>query len=451
MSENYSYYQREKEPEKPKKKKKGKVIAVVLCALLMLGLVGGGSYAAFSHARDYLDEKYADKNAESNDASASAGKDAVQAGLTTAGSGEISATNTGSVVMMDVSDVVKETKPSVVQVTNRILYTMNYFGQQASQESSGSGSGVIVGENDTELLVVTNYHVVNPGSENSGMYTATSEGIDVQFIDGTTVTATVKGVDESSDLAVLAVPLSQIEQETKDQIRIATVGDSDALMEGEGVVAIGNALGYGLSVTVGYVSALNREITINGNTNQFIQTDAAINPGNSGGGLFNTKGELIGINDAKTVDESVEGVGYAIPISSVKDIITELMNAVPRVAYGDEEKGYLGISGQDIDENTMNAYNLPSGVWVYYIQEGSAAEKAGIQERDIITAIGDKQVKSYDVLREEISYYAAGDQVDITLERVVNGSYQEMTITVTLGSYAEEAPEGGTIPAEEAR
>lgn len=441
MSEEYGY---QNDGSEKKKKKRFSLIAGILCAVLALCLVIGGSYVAFGKARDYLDARAASKAQEQKDDETHSSN---LAELSTSDNSSIASTSTGQVVMLDVSGVVKETKPSVVQVTNKILYTMNFIGQQASQESKGSGSGVIVGVNGSELLIVTNNHVVDATTESGSYYSASSEGITVQFIDGTELDAVVKGTDESSDLAVLAVPLSEISEETMSQIKIATVGNSDQLSEGEGVIAIGNALGYGLSVTVGYVSALNRTMTINGNQNQFIQTDAAINPGNSGGGLFNTKGELIGINDAKTVDESVEGIGYAIPITSVSDIITDLMNTETRVPYSDEEKGYLGIAGQDIDDAVMKNYNLPAGVWVYYIQEGSAAEKAGIHERDVITSIGGKKVYSYSALREQISCYKAGEQVEITLERVVNGEYQEMTVTVTLGSYAEEAPEGGTVPA----
>lgn len=436
-NQGYSYDSNETEPQKPRKKRKvWKGIAIALSVVLVLGLIGGGSYVAFSRVKDYLEAREAAKEEKNHS----------PANLTQADSGSsVATTNTGTIMMMDVSDVVSEIKPSVVQVTNEILYTMNFAGQQASQSEPSAGSGVIISENDSELLIVTNHHVVDAG-EGNGLYSASSAGISVQFIDGSTADAVVKGTDEEADLAVLSVNLADLSEETISQIKIATIGSSDDLKEGQGVIAIGNALGYGLSVTVGYVSALNREVTVNGNTNQYIQTDAAINPGNSGGGLFNTKGELIGINDAKTVDESVEGIGYAIPISSVGDIITDLMNQVPRVPVSENEKGYLGISGQDIDASTSQLYNLPKGVLITYIQEGSAAEKAGLKLRDIITAVNGTSVDSFEEIRTEISYCAAGDEMELTVQRLIDGEYQEQTLTAVLGSYAEEAPEGGTVP-----
>ena len=437
--------------KKAKNKKKGgwkKGVAVAAAVVIGVGAVGtGGYYGAQSlktSMRNWISQEVASQQSSQTAKTATLSQSDSSSTTTTTGS-------TGA-TLLDVSDVVKNIKPSVVAVTNELLYTANYFGRTASQTSPASGSGVIIGENDEELLIVTNYHVVS-GEESSSsnqMYTVTSENISVQFIDGTSADTTLKGTDEAADLAVLAVKKSDLSDDTMSQIKIATIGDSSALSEGEGVIAIGNALGYGLSATVGYVSALDRELTVNDNTNTYIQTDAAINPGNSGGGLFNTAGELIGINDAKTVDTNVEGMGYAIPISNVSDIITNLMNEEPRTQVSDDEKGYLGISGQDIDASMSKVYGMPEGVLVAYVQEGSAAEQAGLQKHDIICAIDGTEVSSFEKLREEIGYYAAGEQAELTVERLENGQYTEKKITVTFGSYAEEAPEGGTIPADEA-
>ena len=437
--------------KKAKNKKKGgwkKGVAVAAAVVIGVGAVGtGGYYGAQSlktSMRNWISQEVASQQSSQTAKTATLSQSDSSSTTTTTGS-------TGA-TLLDVSDVVKNIKPSVVAVTNELLYTANYFGRTASQTSPASGSGVIIGENDEELLIVTNYHVVS-GEESSSsnqMYTVTSENISVQFIDGTSADTTLKGTDEAADLAVLAVKKSDLSDDTMSQIKIATIGDSSALSEGEGVIAIGNALGYGLSATVGYVSALDRELTVNDNTNTYIQTDAAINPGNSGGGLFNTAGELIGINDAKTVDTNVEGMGYAIPISNVSDIITNLMNEEPRTQVSDDEKGYLGISGQDIDASMSKVYGMPEGVLVAYVQEGSAAEQAGLQKHDIICAIDGTEVSSFEKLREEIGYYAAGEQAELTVERLENGQYTEKKITVTFGSYAEEAPEGGTISADEA-
>ena len=435
--------------KKAKNKKKGgwkKGVAVAAAVVIGVGAVGtGGYYGAQSlktSMRNWISQEVASQQSSQTAKTATLSQSDSSSTTNTTGS-------TGA-TLLDVSDVVKNIKPSVVAVTNELLYTANYFGRTASQTSPASGSGVIIGENDEELLIVTNYHVVSGEDSISQMYTVTSENISVQFIDGTSADTTLKGTDEAADLAVLAVKKSDLSDDTMNQIKIATIGDSSTLSEGEGVIAIGNALGYGLSATVGYVSALDRELTVNNNTNTYIQTDAAINPGNSGGGLFNTAGELIGINDAKTVDTNVEGMGYAIPISNVGDIITELMNEEPRTQVSDDKKGYLGISGQDIDASMSKVYGMPEGVLVAYVQEDSAAEQAGLQKHDIICAIDGTEVSSFEKLREEIGYYAAGEQAELTVERLENGQYTEKKITVTFGSYAEEAPEGGTIPADEA-
>ena len=445
---SYEEYRNDFEDMHPKKSRRGlKAVAVVMAALLVIGAVGSGSYIGFNALAERTSRtaaqtagQPAENAAPTQAASQTTVTPAQQASLSVANTvektGEVSAS------MLDVSDIGKEVKPSVVSVTNTILYTMNYGGRERSETSDAAGSGVIISDNGEQLLIVTNYHVID-ASSNSYYYTTSNDGYTVEFIDGTSAAATLRGTDEEQDLAILAVNLSDISEETLSQIRIATIGSSDDLEEGDGLIAIGNALGYGLSVTVGYASALNRTATVNGYEHTYIQTDAAINPGNSGGGLFNTSGQLVGINDAKLVDETVEGVGYAIPISSVTDVITKLMNETPRVAYSDEEKGYLGVYGQDINAQMAAVYNLPEGVYVTYLQEGGPAAEAGIGLRDVISAIGGKTIGGMEDLRTQIAFYAAGEAVELEVWHLTaTGEYEQQTITVTLGSYAEAAASG---------
>ncbi len=284
-----------------------------------------------------------------------------------------------------------------------------------------SGSGIIIGQNDTELLIVTNNHVISD-----------ADSLSVTFTDESTVQAAVKGTDEETDLAILAVPLDSISADTKSHIKSATLGDSDSLKMGQGVVAIGNALGHGQSVTVGHVSALNRQIQVDGVIKWVIQTDAAINPGNSGGALLNSRGEVIGINEAKYADENVEGVGYAIPISRVKDIIDELTTRVTKIEVEQSEQGYLGIQTQNIDETISRLYGMPVGVYVYKIPEDSAAVNSDLREKDIITALDGEQVVTYADLAKLLTYYKSGAQVTLTVQSLIDGSYVERDVLVTL-------------------
>ena len=310
------------------------------------------------------------------------------------------------------------TLPSVVSITNTQVYQSNtWFGQSQTYEVPSSGSGIIVGQNDSELLIVTNNHVVSD-----------SEGLTVTFADESTADAAIKGTDSEADLAVIAVPLDKISADTKDKIKAATLGDSDSLKMGQGVIAIGNALGLGQSVTVGHVSALNREIKVDDATKTVIQTDAAINPGNSGGALLNSKGEVIGINEAKYADTSVEGVGYAIPISKAKDIIDDLI----KIAVSESEQGYLGIQLQNIDESMAKMYGMPQGVYVYKIMEDSAAAGSDLHEKDIITKLDGEKISNYADLAKLLTYYKSGDTVTLTVQSLVNGSYQEREVQLTL-------------------
>ena len=303
-----------------------------------------------------------------------------------------------------------------------MLYKSNdWFGQSQTYEVPSSGSGIIVGQNDSELLIVTNNHVISD-----------SDGLSVTFIDESTVDAAIKGTDAETDLAVIAVPLDSISADTKSQIKAAVLGDSDSLKMGEGAIAIGNALGRGQSVTVGHISALNREITVEGVTKKVIQTDAAINPGNSGGALLNAKGEVIGINEAKTGGSEVEGMGYAIPISQAKDIIDELMTRSTKIAVDEAEQGYLGIQLQNIDESMAKLYGMPQGVYVYKIMEDSAAASSDLREKDIITKLDGESITSYADLTKLLTYYKVGDTVTLTVQSLENGAYAERTVSITL-------------------
>lgn len=329
----------------------------------------------------------------------------------------------------DVSQVVEEAMPAVVAVASTAVYQMPDFGfgwffggGSQSYEVPSSGSGIIIGENDTELLIVTNNHVVQD-----------TVSLKITFVDDAAVDAAVKGTDTDTDLAVISVPLDQIPQETKEKIAVARLGDSDGLKVGQGVIAIGNALGYGQSVTVGYVSALNREIkTSDGNARVLLQTDAAINPGNSGGALLNMKGEVIGINAAKYSSTEVEGIGYAIPVSGVQDILDELMNRKTRSEVAEEKRGYLGIQGTTVDEDAAAAFGMPKGVYVYKILKDGAAADSQLREKDIITKLDGMTVKSMQELQKLLKGYEAGETIELLVQRQEDGQYKEIQIPVTL-------------------
>ena len=333
----------------------------------------------------------------------------------------LSLTSTASVGNgMDVSTIAENVMPSVVAINiSAIVEQQGMFGYTQQYEAEGSGSGIIIGENDSELLMVTNNHVVSDATT-----------VNVTFADGESYEAQVKSTDSDTDLAIVVVKLSDIKESTMNQIKIATIGDSDSLKVGEQVVAIGNALGYGQSVTTGIVSAKDR--TNSTNTTPLIQTDAAINPGNSGGALLNMKGEVIGINSSKYSDTTVEGMGYAIPITAVQDRLDDLMNRQTREKVSEEEKGYLGISCQTVSSDVSEAYGIPTGVLVAEVQSGSAAEKAGIKKNYVITKIDGQSISSAEELTEKLNYYKSGETVPITYEYMKNNEYTEKTVDVTL-------------------
>lgn len=413
-----------------------------LCAVLAGGLAAGSfegvnklagwSGATTVEAASNKDEttltyaKSEKKDADASDSKSDTGKDT---GSTAKGS-------------LDVSEIVSEALPSIVSITTKsVQEVQNYFGmygmygyapQQQEQEVEGSGSGIIVGKNDDELLIATNYHVVEG-----------ADTLSVAFTDGNAVEASVKGFDEERDLAVVSVSLDDVEDDTMDAISIANIGSSDDLKVGEQVVAIGNALGYGQSVTTGIVSAKNRRMDSDNNTVtdgsddssdgvNLIQTDAAINPGNSGGALLNMKGEVVGINSAKLASTEVEGMGYAIAISDVTDILQNLMNETSRDKLDDSEHGVLGIKGSSVSSEAVQMYGIPAGVFVKEVTEGGAADKAGLKANSVITEFNGKTVSSIDQLSEYLSYYEPDEEVELTVQVPHGTSYKEETVKVTL-------------------
>ena len=413
-----------------------------LCAVLAGGLAAGSfegvnklagwSGATTVEAASNKDEttltyaKSEKKDADASDSKSDTGKDT---GSTAKGS-------------LDVSEIVSEALPSIVSITTKsVQEVQNYFGmygmygyapQQQEQEVEGSGSGIIVGKNDDELLIATNYHVVEG-----------ADTLSVAFTDGNAVEASVKGFDEERDLAVVSVSLDDVEDDTMDAVSIANIGSSDDLKVGEQVVAIGNALGYGQSVTTGIVSAKNRRMDSDNNTVtdgsddssdgvNLIQTDAAINPGNSGGALLNMKGEVVGINSAKLASTEVEGMGYAIAISDVTDILQNLMNETSRDKLDDSEHGVLGIKGSSVSSEAVQMYGIPAGVFVKKVTEGGAADKAGLKENSVITEFNGKTVSSNNQLIEYLSYYEPDEEVELTVQVPHGTSYKEETVKVTL-------------------
>ena len=325
----------------------------------------------------------------------------------------------------NVSSIAEAAMPSLVAITNQSVQEMqNWFGQNQIYESESSGSGIIIGQTDTDLLIVTNNHVVEG-----------AQTLSVGFSDESVAEAHINGTDSDHDIAVISVSLSDLSDDTLSKIKVIEIGSSSDLKVGEQVVAIGNALGYGQSVTTGIVSALDRPVTIDGVTNELIQTDAAINPGNSGGALLNMSGQLVGINSAKFSDTNVEGMGYAIPVDDVIDIIESLMNRTVRTEkVAEEQRGFLGITGQDVTSDVAEAYDMPRGVYITSVQEGSAAEAAGLQKGDIITKFDGTSVSSLSDLQELLTYYSSGETVEVTYSAVSDGQYVEQTASVTLGT-----------------
>lgn len=414
---NGTAYGSNPKPEKKKKERKpggfGKQLAKCAALALVFGLVAGGVMTGVNYASGKV---LGTTNAGN-----------VQASLTTGDDSTVQPTAiSSSYVATDVSDIVDEVMPSIVAITN-VSQTeyQSFWGQSKTYESTSCGSGIIVSQDKEYLYVATNNHVVEGANS-----------LTVTFANDDTVSAEIKGTDPSTDLAVVKVALSSIKDDTMSAIKVATLGSSDTLKVGESCIAIGNALGYGQSVTTGVISALNREVSVSDSssstnyTAELIQTDAAINPGNSGGALLNTAGEVIGINSVKYSDTSVEGIGYAIPMDTAKPIIEEL---ITKEKVDESNSAYLGIAGVDVTSDVAKTYNMPTGVYVAQVMEGAAAEQAGIQKGDIITKFDGKDVTSMEELSSNMQYYAAGTTVDVVIERSSNGQYEEQTISVTLG------------------
>lgn len=446
-------------PKKPHKPKTahgggnggfGKKAATAVALAVIFGLVAGAVFQGVNIAAD----KYRDNNSSSTQI----GKTETVTGTEESTDGSSTESSVKSIVAESgtVAGVAQATMSSIVAITSVSVQEIpSFFGYGTRQyQSAGSGSGIIVGENDSELLIATNNHVVSGattltvcfaggdvvGAEEETQAMASGDSItdssDSSVDVNNAVSAKIKGTDEENDLAVIAVEKSDIPEETMNEIKIAQMGSSDDLVVGEQVVAIGNALGYGQSVTSGWVSALNRTIsTEDGDTSGLIQTDAAINPGNSGGALLNMKGEVIGINAAKYADSQVEGMGYAIPISKAEPILEELMNRETRDKIEDTSKvGYMGIKAADLTTEAIQMYNMPAGAFLTEVTPGGAADKARIKKGDIVVKLDGQKVSGKNDLVDKLQYYESGETVEVVIARANNGEYKEETVEVTLGS-----------------
>ncbi len=412
------------QPEMNKKKKKNGGFVKKVAAASVLGILFGGSgCAGFYAAREagialgWVEEEQPSKAETQTPERGSVARAATVTPTETEKSVAMP-TAVATTVVTDVTDVVENVMPSIVSITNTGYESYYYY----KVPTESSGSGIIIGSNDEELLIVTNYHVVEG---NDKLY--------VDFVDGTESQALVKGTNSSSDLAVIAVKMEDLAPETLDAIEIATMGDSDSLKVGEPAIAIGNALGYGQSVTTGVISAVNREMNMENTSGTFIQTDAAINPGNSGGALLNIRGEVIGINSNKIGGSTVEGMGYAIPISAAQPIIEDLMTRTTRTLVAEEDRGYLGITGATVTSQEIAFYGYPEGVYVANVNAGSAAEEAGLQRGDYIMEFDDQKITSMEQLQRLLMYYEEGAAVEIQIERPTRNGYDELTLQVTLG------------------
>lgn len=428
----------QKKEKKPRVKKQGggyfKKALVAVSLGLFFGLFAGLGLYAVETVTGVTDKDTAVR--DETEASPMAGAEVdTEAQEAPADVPTIKQSDSATMVVTDVTDVVKEVMPSIVAVNNHYTETMSWFGQSMDSEADSSGSGIIVGLNDSELLIVSNYHVV-----------ADTDKLTVQFNEGSEAEAFIKGQDSKMDLAVIAVPVTELSDSTLEAIEVATLGDSDALEVGEPAIAIGNSLGYGQSVTTGVISALDRSISLSASggyggdsvEGTFIQTDAAINPGNSGGALLNIKGEVIGINSNKIGGGAVEGMGYAIPISSASPIIAELMLKETKSKVAEEERGYLGISGISVTQEVSQAYGMPEGVYIAQVYPDTAASAAGLKQGDIITEFGGDKITSMDELQKELEFYAKGDTVEVKVMTMTVAGYEEITKRLTLGNKVSE-------------
>ncbi len=404
-----------------------KSLALCIVLALVFGVVAGAAF----QVTGYIGSKVTTSEASSDQVITDSSE--VEKALENAGQTTTTTSGDSVSTVYDVSAVAEAAMPSLVSITNMGEQEIQSFFGTYTQASESSGTGIIIGKNDDELLIATNNHVVEG-----------SEQLNVCFIDNEIVSALVKGTDATNDLAVIAVSLSDIPEDTLNKISIAQLGDSESLKIGEPVIAIGNALGYGQSVTTGVISALDREVTIENMTSSLIQTDAAINPGNSGGALLNMQGQVIGINSAKLASSQVEGMGYAIPISTAEPIIDDLMNRKTRTTVDEDKRGYLGISGVDVTSDISKQMGIPTSAYVAAVVDGSAADKAGLKKGDVITKFDGSGVSSMTSLKELMSYYEAGETVDITFKRADNGEYTEQTVQITLSDQSAVQQDSGS-------
>ena len=435
------------EPSAPKRRKSSgraartaKKIGAITLSAVLFGGVAAGTFQGVNYLTGYTAAQTEESAQSASAGSGSAGSPA-QNGSASAGSQTLQTATASDSGEMSVADVADYVMPSIVSITNRsVQEVQNYFSmfgyygmQPQAQETESVGSGIIIGQNDSELLIATNNHVVEG-----------ADTLTVSFIDNQAYEANLKGTDAENDLAVIAVPLTGISADTMAQIKPATLGSSDDLRVGEQVVAIGNALGYGQSVTTGIVSATNRTLTETSSDGRpvqssasYIQTDAAINPGNSGGALVNMKGEVVGINSAKLASTEVEGMGYAIPVSRASSIISTLMNESTLTKVAENERGTLGITATTVPASVTEAYGIPTGVYVSDVTEGSGAQAAGLRRGDVITALDGRSVTDVSQLQELLQYYKAGQTVNLTVQSITDNAYAEKTVSLTLSGQAD--------------
>ena len=438
------------EPSAPKRRKSSgraartaKKIGAITLSAVLFGGVAAGTFQGVNYLTGYTAEQTAQAEESAQSASVGSGSagSPAQNGSASAGSQTLQTATASDSGEMSVADVADYVMPSIVSITNRsVQEVQNYFSmfgyygmQPQAQETESVGSGIIIGQNDSELLIATNNHVVEG-----------ADTLTVSFIDNQAYEANLKGTDAENDLAVIAVPLTSISADTMAQIKPATLGSSDDLRVGEQVVAIGNALGYGQSVTTGIVSATNRTLTETSSDGRpvqssasYIQTDAAINPGNSGGALVNMKGEVVGINSAKLASTEVEGMGYAIPVSRASSIISTLMNESTLTKVAENERGTLGITAATVPASVTEAYGIPTGVYVSEVTEGSGAQAAGLRRGDVITALDGRSVTDVSQLQELLQYYKAGQTVNLTVQSITDNAYAEKTVSLTLSGQAD--------------
>lgn len=414
-------------PERREKRKGGaaKKVAAVTAAAVLFGVVAGGVMTGVNLVGNHLLGLYLPQQSTAAETEEAAEETTAAPQVQQQTQAALAPVSSAT----DVSAIAEAAMPSVVAINDTMTVEQrNWFGMPQTYQATSSGSGIIVAQSDTELLIATNNHVVSGATD-----------LEVTFVDDNSVAAAIKGTDSATDLAIIAVQLSDIPADTMNKIQVASLGDSDQLKVGQQVVAIGNALGYGQSVTVGYISAKDRKITDeNGVEHTYLQTDAAINPGNSGGALLDLNGNVIGINAAKTASTEVEGMGFAIPISDARDILDNLMTKQTRIAVDKDAQGYLGIRVTNIDAATSQAYGMPIGVYVYQIMDGGAAANSDLKEKDIITKFDGQSITTAEELTDMLTYYESGSQVTLTVQTLVNGAYIEHEVSVTL---APQVPE----------